>query len=366
MSINFTDFSRNHIYRPENADKSKAIENALNKYRLMNAPQNMAQEQRKLELANAFAEMQNQFYKPKAEADILYKKAMIEKAMRDADLGGLSGNLGNAAKLYKAEQTYGSNHPLVQKLKQIQQFEQDRERGILDMQRANMAALPTRLLTNEGRTLNELSQLKQGNKLGTSFNGGPEKLSSAESAFQRAQYEMGLLNKRTDPALRDRLRASADIHTTLGLINPEQAFRYSGVWGSLAKKAEKSRSSLSGEESEQYAQYEENLTRLHLLAKQFSRFFGAGAAEGIQKDIEYISNPNSWNHSPQVAERKFKALIDLFEKESTNLHQAAGSPEFYGAKSPDIGATSNISQENQGEGRLGLIKRIRLDQEGRK
>jgi hypothetical protein len=261
-------------------------------------------------------------------------RAQTKKAEQESGIGGLTGSLGNAARLYGLEQEHGSEHPLINSLKQMQQLEQDREKGILEWQQAQLKSLPTRLLTSEGKTLNELQDLKEGYKLGTRNTKNPEKLSDPERNFQIAQYEMAQLNKNTDSGQRDRLRASADVHTTLGSINPKEAFKYSGTWGGLAKKAEQSLSSLTGKESEDYALYEENMTSMKLLAKQLSRFFGAGASEGIQKDIEDIANPNSWLKSPKVAERKFNRLMKIFELESENLRTATQNPGFYGFQSP--------------------------------
>ncbi len=286
------------------------------------------------ELENSFNRVRNKYAEPKMQADIALSEAQAQKAQREGGLGGLTGSMGNAAKLYGLEQEHGSEHPLIQALKRMQDLEQERERGVLDWQKAQIGALPTRLLTAEGKAMNELSDLKEGYKLGTRNTDNPEKLPAAEQNFQRAQYEMGLLNKVTDAGQRDRLRASADVHTTLGLINPKEAFKYSGAWGGLAKKLEQGASALTGKESEDYAAFEENMTRMKLVAKQLSRFFGASASEGTQEDIAAIANPNSWKHSPKIAERKFNTLVKLFELESNNLREAVHNPSFYGGGSP--------------------------------
>ncbi len=316
------------------------------------------------ELENSFNRVRNKYAEPKMQADIALSEAQAQKAQREGGLGGLTGSMGNAAKLYGLEQEHGSEHPLIQALKRMQDLEQAREQGLLDLNEANIQALPTRLLTPEGKRQNELEDLKKGNKLGSSITGKPEKLDPATANFQRAQYEMSMLKDITNPAQLDRMRASADVHTTLGLINKADAFRYSGAWGTVAKKAQQGLSGLTGKENEEYAAFEENKTRMQLLSKHLSRFFGAGAAEGIQEGIAYIADPNSWKYSPKVAERKFNALIDIYEAESQNLLRGVRTPSVYGAQSPgeyapetsspqpDVNKVAQrMEQQNTGSGR---------------
>lgn len=263
----------------------------------------------------------------------IYKESQIAKNLRESQTGGLTGRARNIAEVHNYIAQHGEDDPLARKLQAALDLEERREEGILKTQEANINALPTRLLTNEGRAINELLDLKLGYKLGSTTTGNPEKLSASEANWQRAQYELGLMNKVTDASQRDRLRAQADVHTTLSRIDKD-AFRGSGIGGALWKKAQQGLSSLTGAESEEYKKLEKNATAQKLLAKQLSRFFGSGAAEGIQKDIEYLANPESLNYSPEIARAKFETLIDIFEAESANQLEAVHNPSFYGAQSP--------------------------------
>lgn len=309
MAINFTDFTNANRAQNKYEGISELLPNILEGYKAARTPETM-------------------------DADLDLKKAQTQKALMENKAGGLSGSLGNAAKLYALEQQLGQDHPLVESLKKMQNLEQEREQGILDWQKANINALPTRLLTTQGKTLNELEDLKNGYKLGSTASGKKEKLDPADAAFQVAQYEMGLLKDITDPEQLKRVRSSADVHTTLGLINKNDAFKYSGLWGEAAKKAAQSRSSLTNKEDEAYSAFEENSTRMAILAKQLSTFFGSSASEGIQEGIAFIANPNSWKYSPKVAQRKYEALIELFEAESKNQLNALRNSSVYGAQSP--------------------------------
>lgn len=270
----------------------------------------------------------------------LLEAAIAEKLANAQPYNKFIGAMKNAALLHTLKQNGNIDPNLLSQLEGIQQLEQDRERGILEWQKAQLENLPTRLLTEQGKTLNELQELNEGYRLGTNRQ---EKLPEDERQYQMAQYNMGLFNKATSEAQRDRLRAAADVHTTLGQIDLDNAFRYSGTWGALAKKAQQGISSLSGKELDEYAKYEESATAMKLAAKQFSRFFGAGAAEGIQKDIEYITNPNSLLHSPEVAKRKFNKLKKIFEAESANMRSAIQDASFYGYQTPYNGRPSNNS-----------------------
>lgn len=306
MAINFKNYGLQDFHRPDYSSIADVFPNILEGYKAARAPEIM-------------------------DADIAKKRAEAQRATMGGDF---TGTLGNMIRLNQLKQNPNADPQLIKQLEGQLGLERQREQGILDWQKANMEALPTRLLTTQGRQQNELLELKKGYKLGSSIGGKPEKLSPEDAAFQISQYEMGMLKDITDPEQLRRVRASSDVHTTLGMINPKDAFRYSGTWGKLAEKAQKGISSLTGEESEQYASFEENATKMQLLSKQLSNFFGSGAAQGIQEGIAFIANPNSWLYSPKVAERKFKTLVDIFEAESAQQRAFLRNAEMYGAESP--------------------------------
>jgi hypothetical protein len=151
MSINFTDFSRNNLYQPEEAQPSMALANALNRYKLMNAPQNMRQEQRKQELANTFAEMQNKYYEPQVLSKIQYNQAKAEKAIRGQQnpASSMQGHARNIADLN--ELMNNPNIPQQYKNLAVKLFQADidRNQSLVDTRQQNIKYKPVSHLSKD-------------------------------------------------------------------------------------------------------------------------------------------------------------------------------------------------------------------------
>jgi hypothetical protein len=313
MAINFTDFSDPNKWAQNKYEGiSDLLPNILEGYKTARAP----------EMINA---------------DIAKKQAEAQRARMGGDF---TGTLGNMIRLHQLKQNPNADPALINALQKQLDFEHQREQGIFDYQQKVGNTLMYRNAPALQKLFMNIDQLSK-NK--TYDMDGNEIALPPELAKQRRNaITMEVLQKTTDPKLRDRLTFAKNFETTLNNINPEEAFKYSGGFGGLAKKINQGKA-LVGAESEEYKKFLEQLPKLQIAADQFSQYMDVGAAEKLQKHVKELLNPNSWFKSPEAAMRQYKAVVDIFEQEYKNSLNAAVNPAAYGV---DFGG---IGQQNTSE-----------------
>jgi hypothetical protein len=170
MPISPIDFSRSSLNVPDYSGVRDILPNILKGHEIALAPAKMAEEQRKLELANALAEIQNryeepalqgkiqhqnlvnQYYPQLTEAQIEHYLAQAQHQREGAGVGSMTGAMGNAVRLDKLRKQLGDNDPLVQQLQKMQDLEQLRQQGIYDVQQANLKWKPWDKTPSEQQT----------------------------------------------------------------------------------------------------------------------------------------------------------------------------------------------------------------------
>ncbi len=102
MPLQILDYSHVSPLTPQHSAITNALPNFLKGYEAKGIPAKLAEEQKKLELANAMSQMENQYYGPKTEAQINLLKAQADHQRRAAqEVSKLQGHARNVADLEK-------------------------------------------------------------------------------------------------------------------------------------------------------------------------------------------------------------------------------------------------------------------------
>lgn len=347
MPLQTIDFSKIPVRDPDYSGIRDIFSNYYKGYELGQTPRKLQEEAIKRALENQKLGVEARYAEPLAtanlgiqQAEAQYRPASLqaaiekyradaEKARQEKGLGGLTGSMGNAARLFQLEQKYGPDHPLVQQLKEFQNLEKRREEGKLDYTNKVAQSLYYRSLTPLQKQFTDLDMLDQGKAV--SMMGDVYDLTPAQQKQRRLATGKKIIEEITSEPLRKRVEFGNNMLTTFENIDPDKAFKYSGGLGGLAKTINKA-GGLTGAQSKEYKEFQENLTRLKILAKQASQFMDAPAAQAIQEGIDEIANPNAWFTSPEVAKAKYEAFKKLMEKEHTNILRSVIDPSVYGVQ----------------------------------
>lgn len=265
-----------------------------------------------------------------AQAEFAREKeqATIAKMLREQRMGGFTGSLRNLMELEAYANSPNADPALVEKMREQLAFERMREQGKFDYTQKMADTFYYRNSTATQKKLMEIDALSNGYTY--DLKGNEVEVTPEEARKKRNVLAMDVYKSVSDEDLRKRIRYARNLDTTLHNIDPEKAFKYSGGLGGIAKKLQQGRSALTGREDKEYREFEENLSKLKLAAKQASQFFDVGAAQALQEGVEELLNPNTWTKSPEVAMAKYNAIVNLFKQEYDNLIKQGIDPSAYG------------------------------------
>ena len=184
--------------------------------------------------------------------------------------------------------------------------------------------------TNPWRLYDPLTKQNQAQQMAAQgkFPEGGDAYTPEQSRQAVDTYEKDRYNKTTPTFLQQQFEAAQQIDETLALIDPKKAFPYSGATGQVELWKDRYESQKNGKSSQKLMDYEEQETYLHNLREQIRSYLGSSITAGMTKDLDYMVNPSNWMNHPDIAERKFKAVVKAYENEKKVTERAVkhGNP----------------------------------------
>jgi hypothetical protein len=286
------------------------------------APFKAQEELQQKKLLNALQAIENQYAPETFASKNALNRASAEHQRASAQYAGLpSGAMGNAARLHMMEQRLGEDHPLVNALRSIQELEQDNEASRLRNRDMLTETADKRYATSTGKKTHEEADVEAGFMPGTMYSDNPVMISPEKQRELLGQYAAQRRNESSDQASRQKALFAENMDLTMSQIDVDKLVKYSGLMGGLNKKLEQGKS-LTGKESEDYKQYQENLARTEILADQVRSYFGTSIAPSMMTKLENLTNPSSWARSPDAAKRNYLALEKLLKAEGKTYKEA--------------------------------------------
>ena len=354
MPINFTDYA--NIAPQAAPDLFGGLIEAYKKGKKFREESEAAEAQKKL------VGLKMQYAPREMEAGIGLKEAQAEQARKYGGLQYLSGVAKESAALESLRTELGDNSPVYQRAKDAFQLEQDRSRSTLKYNNFLMDH-PERYLSSVSKGLVEQNEASQGRLLGVPGGLTPEQSEEIVNVHERDRF-----NKTNPDFLKQRALASAQIDKTLELINPKDAFVYSGVNGATELAKDRVAAQTSGHPSEKLLKFEEQITHLKFLRGQIRAYNKDSISPSNLEDLDYVINPSNWVNHPETAERKFGAVVKTYENERHAVTAALKGGNPYGAKplfpAPNSPGSERIAQEKSKGGPSTAL--VTIDVDGRK
>ncbi|MCW1908624.1 MAG: hypothetical protein KIH63_004755 [Candidatus Saccharibacteria bacterium] len=356
MPIQFTDFTRIPQRQNDYSNIENFFSNILKGYKIAKEPARMDDEQRKMQLANRLSELQNQYYAPKAEADIAHQNLVNQyyPQLTEAQIqhykdqaAGRTFAPSGLGKLVQERADLAAkdpNSPLI--------AEYDR---VIKAQGGSRFA-PSGL----GKLYTERQQAEEGYLPGSN---GEIPLTPEEQAQLLNRYDLQIQKQSTDSATRTTALRGQNLLKSIDSSNLDALTRYSGLKGGAKLASEKAKD-LMGKPSEEYLQYLEALQAVQLEAKELRQFFGDSITPDAANAIYEMVNATSLTKSPEAAKRMIQKSRDTIKKQIDTFTQALKNPQAYnsGSQAAQLGPQdfskiisqqANVTQDNP----LGLSKR---------
>jgi len=293
-------------------------------------------------------------------ADTLLKNAQAkrENALAELPFGGASvpGPAGQVLGLEMIRQKYGDDSPQYQQAKKVFQLSQDSTNSRIFYQNRLANTLPVRILTNQGKSFVEQSNVNQGaSPTGTPIGqpvvpGAPGYNPSAPNTPQGNQYGLERTKRNVPASVLQKNIYASNIEKTLGNIDPEALTQYSGLSGALKKAMEQGKAPF-GKESDDYDKYNANLNSAKLLAKQVRQFYGDSIQPSVAENLERLSSPSTWRNNPKLAKDLFNNFKTILSQEMSTYRQATEDPGVYQGD-------TNQQLQNVGEGVVQAVKKV--------
>ena len=172
-----------------------------------------------------------------------------------------------------------------------------------------------------------------------------EKLNPEEQFKGKNDILLGIVKQTTDPNTRNQLQQAANMNITLADVNPKSLVQYSGIM----KQGDKLGDFIDehfGEGSEKFREYQREANKATFAAKQMRKYLGDSIQPTAQERLDHLTNPESWNVTPRVAEDNFNFMRDLMKRETNTLIRAATDPTLYQAQpvtAPQGGKVFNLA-----------------------
>lgn len=223
------------------------------------------------------------------------------------------------------ERRHGKDHPLVQQTKRALDARLEAQEQMTKNREKYLETADKRASTALGKAQQELEEARAGFLPGTN---GTVQLTPEQQQAVVQQYELKIQKEVSDQDSRKRALFASNIDKTIKQIDVDSLVQYSGAMGAINKKLEQGKA-LTGNESEEYAKYLENLTAVETLAMQVRQFYGESITPSAKKAIDDLVNPATWASNPRLAKRQFEKIKDILELETETFRGALqGTGEF--------------------------------------
>ncbi len=266
-----------------------------------------------------------------AQAKHANAQATREEALSKLPFAGhsLSGPAGEALGLEMIRTQYGDDSPQYKAAKYAFDLKQRRGEQTIEYQKFLQDTGPKRYATQAGKTEQEYREIQEGKVPGTTVGGQVgENLSDVDKQRLENQYGRDVLKKTTDADTRKRVLYAVNVDKTMRNINVDDLTSYSGIQGGMELLADKA-ADLKGNTTPRYLKYKKALENAALLKKQVRQFYGDSITKGVQADLEKITNPTSWLHSPKVAKEMYKSFKNTIDTERDTFFEGLNNPNIY-------------------------------------
>lgn len=284
------------------------------------------QDLRKSELANRLAEIQARFAEPKAQSDLNYTQAQIDKMQREqSDPFGGHHLTGIAGEIFSDELIKKINPDLYQKVQERRELEKRDTESKINSRNLYSESIGQRSASTIGKLANERMKVLSGQN---PYDRNAPPLTESEKDNLLNQYDMQMLKNVTDADTRKRALFATNIDKTLSKIDPNIIAKYSGVLG-LGKESFDKVASQLDKSSEDYKKLERTRTALDFLAKQTRQFYGDSIQDAAVQRIVGMVNPASWGTSPEIALEKFNEMKNILNMETGTFRAALSGTDVY-------------------------------------
>jgi hypothetical protein len=140
--------------------------------------------------------------------------------------------------------------------------------------------------------------------------------------------ELAANKERSDQDTRKKALAARNIEMSMDSIDPDAITMYSGPEGQLKLKQEQLMDML-GSPSPEYQRYKESVVAAKFEAKQLRQMLGESVREKVAKELEMISNPESFGTSPETAKAMLLKAREVLKRELRTFQEAQVSTEPY-------------------------------------
>jgi hypothetical protein len=285
----------------------------------------------------------NQYYGPEKQSEINLRGAETNRsnALTNLPFAGreLPGAAGKALGLEMIKMKYGEDSPIYQTAKQQFDLEQKSVNSRINYQDTLSNTAPTRALSPLGKGIIEEQNLRS-NRLPTGQEGQLPGIGNELAE----QYALQRQKQTTDTSARQKTLFATNIDKTISQIDPKSLTQFSGIKGKSQLLAEQAKSS-TGNPSEKFINFSNNLQRAELLATQVRQFYGDSIQPSMIQRLEKLTNPSSWINDPKSAEQSYESFIKLLRMETKTYQDALKN--------------SNVYKEGSGNSSNGIIKYIR-------
>lgn len=294
-----------------------ALQSLIEGYKAGRMPAQMRQEEEQRKLANRLMQTK------------------INAAEEAGGLDSLTGIAGQVASLEMLRKKVGEDSPIYQRALKAFELQQAHTQETMDSSQFYREN-PWRLYDPFTKQIHAQQNAAQGN-----YPEGGKAYSSPEQAQQAVNlYESHRYNKNVPIYLQQQKEASDQIDETLKLIDSKKAFSYSGIKGKADLFKDRYDAQRNGKITQRLKDFEEQETYLHNFREQIRSYLGASITAGMTRDLDYLVNPDNWMNHPEIAERKFEAVVRAYENEKKITDKAIkhGNPS---APNPIFGAKQN-------------------------
>lgn len=321
MAIQFTNFLGHGEKTPDYSPISNLLGNILQGYQTAKAPAQMERKAEQEELANALARMNVEHKPQEMQLSDALKRAQV-KYYGQRGLGGGSTFTG-AMKNWINAHPNATPEEIRQKQEELESVDLERKRTGTQRMQSLTDTQSQRSASPVTKIYGELEKINEGIHPAT---GKP--LSPDMQNHMRSSLMLDVIKKTTDPKARNQLINAQNMNITLDSIDPKALTTYSGI----KNKGDKIGDSIAeglGEGSERYRKYVAEAQKASAAAKQMRMYLGDSIQPTAQERLDKLTNPESWNVSPETAQKNFEFMRDLFKRESQTLIRAMTDPSLY-------------------------------------
>jgi len=284
---------------PRDYGPGNLLEGAIEGYKASRMPKQISQEERQRDLTARLT------------------AAQAQKEEKYGGLNALSGIAREVASLDALEKQVGKDSPIYLRAKDA--FDRDQERVQENIRSSQFyRENPWRLYDPVTKQFHAQKHAAQGEfpEGGEAYE-NPEQISEAVNTYEKERY-----SKTTPTFLQQQYEAAQQIDELLKNIDPKKAFSYSGIKGTADLWKDRYEAQSTGKISDRLKDFEEQQSFLHGLREKVRNYWGSSITAGMTENLDYLVNPSNWKNHPEIAERKFNAVVKDYENEKKVTERA--------------------------------------------